>query len=107
MALQNLYSSYRVHAIAPTESRHSKARMENTWSDFGGRVIQSSGREGGTGREYLGWWGWEEEVSEGGAEMGLGRGCGLGGVVCCYKVRISLYQVRHYIISYLPHFESK
>ena len=69
-------------------------------------------REGHTviwegGREDLGWWGWNEEVSEGGAEMGLGRGWRLGGVVCCCEVTISLYQVRHYIISYLPHFESK
>ena len=71
MALQNIYSSYRVHAIAPTESRHSKARMENTWSDFGGRVIQSSGREGGAGREDLGWYGYKENVWEGRAEMGL------------------------------------
>ena len=104
MALQDIYSSCRVQAIAPTESRHSKARMENTWLDFGGRVIQSSGWEGGAGREDLGWWGWEEEVLEGGAEMGLGRGWGLGGVVGCCKVRISLYQVRHYILSYLPSF---
>ena len=44
--------------------------------------------EGGTGREYLGWWGWEEEVLEGGAEMGLGRGWGLGGVMGCCEVRI-------------------
>ena len=104
MALQDIYSSCQVQAIAPTESRHSKARMENTWSDFGGRVIQSSGWEGGAGREDLGWWGWEEEVLEGGAEMGLGRGWGLGGVVGCCEVRISLYQVRHYILSYLPSF---
>ena len=79
-------------------------RMENTWLDFVGRVIQSSGWEGGAGREDLGWWGWEEEVLEGGAEMGLGRGWGLGGVVGCCEVRISLYQVRHYILSYLPSF---
>ena len=104
MALQDIYSSCRVQAIAPTESRHSKARMENTWLDFGGRVIQSSGWEGGAGREDLGWWGWEEEVLEGGAEMGLGRGWGLGEVVGCCEVRISLYQVRHYILSYLPSF---
>ena len=75
--------------------------MENTWSDFGGRVIQSSGREGGTGREYLGWWGWEEEVSEGGAEMGLGRGWRLGGGVGYWEVGFSLSQIRYYKISYL------
>ena len=81
--MQDMYSSSRVQAIAPSESRHSKARMENTWLDFGGRVIQSSEREGGAGMEDLGWWGWKEEVFEGGAEMGLGRGWGLGEVVGC------------------------
>ena len=44
MALLNIYSSCRVQAIAPTKSKHSKARMENTWSDLGGSYSHMGGR---------------------------------------------------------------